>query len=129
MKNLTIGEVNGVMGKKIILVIDENKTLLNHLSEALKNQFYVLKTGDADEAVEIIKTWKVDFLVSDFDQAGPGQMSMLGKFDKALNGLDKVILTTTNPAWKERAADLGIHTVFQKPYKTEELVNKIRGMS
>ena len=116
------------MGKKIILIIDGNKTLINHLSEELKSQFYVLNTTDPDEAVEIIKTWKIDFLLTDFDQPGPGQMSMLGKFEKALNGLDRVILTATNPVWQERAGDLGIHAVFQKPYRTEELVNKIRGL-
>ena len=114
------------MGKKIILIVEGSQSLVSTLTENLKDTFYVLNTGNTDEAIEVIGTWQVDCLLTDIDSPGPELMNNLGKLGRALKGLDKVILTGTNPIWKKRADELGVRSLLLKPYGMDELIDNIR---
>lgn len=117
------------MAKKIILIVEGNQSLVKTLTENLKDAFYVLKAENTDEAVEVIGTWQIDCLLTDIDAPEPELMYNLGKLDRAMKGLGKVILTGTSPVWKDRANDLGVRSVLLKPYGMGELIENIRRMT
>ncbi len=111
-----------------ILIVDDDSNILEVLDARLTaSGFHVLKAGDAQTAMEILKGKSVDLLISDMKMPVTSGMDLFIDIQKTLPELPVIFLTAygTIPdavdAIKQGAVDY-----ISKPFDGKELINKIR---
>lgn len=111
-----------------VLFIDDDANLLRGLCRVLQNQpFQMLTARSAEEALEIVKAWPVDLVVSDEHMPGQRGSDLLKWMSQHCPDIVRIILTGRPTAdLALRAVDEGqIFRLFSKPCDHEELAAAI----
>ncbi|MEH2139093.1 response regulator [Nostoc sp.] len=111
-----------------VLVVDDNEdcsTLLNFFLEDYQAQTKVAVS--ADEAIEVIKIWKPNILISDIAMPGKDGYSLIRSIrnKEALEGgfLPAVALTSyTYDECLSKVINAGFQELIPKPFEVDELV-------
>ena len=115
-----------------ILVVDDEVDLLELIKDVLSKQgFHVYSAESAAKALEILKSEKIDLLVSDIimpDMDGYALAAIVSQQYpdikiQLLSGFDDANRDTTDDVTAALA-----RSVLQKPFKAEELLRKVRSL-
>lgn len=115
------------MGKKTVLIADDEPGMLHSLGLCLKDEFNVLKAESGVEAWQIIKRLHIDCLVTDIRMPHMGGLELLKKVRK--EGFDmKVILSSgyMDDIEEEMILSLNVDYCLQKPYSPIRLIEMLR---
>lgn len=118
------------MAREKILIVDDDKDLLNGLNVRLKaNGYNVFFATDAASAVAMARKERPDVIILDIGLPG-GDGFMVMERLRALEltaPIPIIILTAKDPSTnRERALKAGAKAFFTKPAKNEELLTAIR---
>ncbi len=108
---------------KTILVVDQEKNVLNALSELLARaeEISVLTSENPDGAFEYLAAQKVDLLISDPGVSGSDGVPFAAKVEEQFPDLPRISLEQENLRAKKRADDPLEMPVIVKPWDTDEL--------
>ena len=116
------------MANETVLVVDDEELLRNAIVFQFKREgFNVLSASNGKEAFEIIKTHKIDAVVSDIQMPGGNGIDLLKdvkNFDANLPVL--VFITAFADITEADAYDLGANAIFSKPFDRKALVQCIK---
>jgi len=114
---------------KTILIVDDSFVVREQLRDIFSNRNYnILETSTTEEALNLIKTNKIDLLLLDLELEKSNGYDFLVKHRKII--LDelriKVLIITGNisPNLIRDSFRLGVREIIKKPYMIEELVLK-----
>jgi len=118
------------MGKKKILIIDNNESFLETTQDILRNAGYNAVTlSDPFKAEECMKKEKPDLLILDILMHGRSGFNILQDFsDKNIyQEIPKILLTVLdNPVERTVAAIRGVEEYITKPFNPDDLISKIK---
>ena len=118
------------MAKKKILIVDDEKTLVNLLAMRLKNYGYEVDAAyDAIYAVTQAVKSKPDLVLLDISMPAGGGLTALKNIRNNIKVFDLPIIVMTGRADKETretAEKLGISGYFEKPLDKARLMEKLR---
>ena len=112
-------QVSGPQPKTRILLVDDERSILNSLSQLLSrsyNEYLIGTTESAEEAIRIVKTTKVDVVVTDFKLPGMTGLE-LAEAIKEVSPRTKSILITAygTDSVVHRAQECGCLAYLEKP--------------
>ncbi|OFZ28597.1 MAG: hypothetical protein A2622_05765 [Bdellovibrionales bacterium RIFCSPHIGHO2_01_FULL_40_29] len=111
-----------------ILVVDDDDDLRELMLTIFEsNGFTVLSAGSGSAAFELVKTQRIDLLVSDMRMPGGDGMSLLENV-RAFNPKIPVVIFVTGFSDVSVAECLakGATSVFAKPFNQKELINAVK---
>jgi two-component system, chemotaxis family, chemotaxis protein CheY len=126
-----IGAEEKVMGKDIkILVVDDFATMRKVLRNLLKQGGYenVMEAADGIAALQIIKTEKIDFIISDWNMPNMSGLDLLKsvRADKEVSNTPFLMVTAeTLPDRVISAVRAGASSYITKPFTADVLNEKI----
>ncbi len=113
-----------------ILVVDDSKTELHHLSEMLTKRGYAVRTADCgEEALKRLAEDKPDLILMDVVMPGQNGFQLTRQItrDPRWTGLPVIMCTSksqeTDRVWGMRQ---GASDYIVKPVKADELISKIK---
>jgi two-component system chemotaxis response regulator CheY len=119
------------MGKNIkILVVDDFTTMRKVLCNLLKQGGYenIVEAEDGVSALQIIKTQKIDFIISDWNMPNMTGLDLLKtvRADKEVSETPFLMVTAeTIPERVISAVNAGVSSYIVKPFTAEALNEKI----
>jgi DNA-binding NtrC family response regulator len=112
-----------------ILIVDDEKNVLNALQRALRKEPYTIYTADgADKALQLIKAREVSLVISDYNMPGTNGLEFL----KQIKALYPQVLTImlTGQAEVQLAVEAinaaGVYKFILKPWDDEDLKITVR---
>lgn len=118
------------MAKKRILVVDDEKQLVDMLKMRLEaNNYEVIAAYDGMEALECSRKQKPDLIVLDLmlPKLDGYQVCRMLKFDKATHKIPIVMLTALSQKEdREWGKKVNADVYITKPFNAEELLEKIK---
>ena len=115
-----------------VLVVDDSRTELMHLSEVLRKGGYAVRTaGNAEEALQALQAERPDLVLMDVVMPGQNgfQLTRTITRDPQYAGLPVIICTSksqeTDRVWGMRQ---GARDYVTKPVDARELLDKIRAL-
>ena len=118
------------MGKKKILIIDNNKSFLETTQGILQNAGYrVVALSDPLKAEECVLKEKPDLLILDILMHGRSGFNILQDFDdkNICRKIPKILLTILdNPVERIVASARGVEEYISKPFNPDDLISKIK---
>lgn len=118
--------------KKSILVIDDDVTIRKLITHHLKlNNFTTLEATNANEAFQILKSNKVDLVLSDvtMDEMDGFEFCQKVRSNEKHRFLPFVFVTAKNTIEdKFKAIESGGDDIITKPFNIEELLLKVRAL-
>ena len=112
-----------------ILIIEDNKKLLETIEKELKKHFEVECCEDGEEALYLIQQGIYDLLVLDLMLPNLGGLDILRSIRKNHNDIPVLILTAKESLdEKVEAFSIGANDYLTKPFYMEELVARIYAM-
>lgn len=115
-------------GKKAVLVVDDEPTILDVLEHFLTLERYrALKAGTAEDAIEMLKEEKIDVVVTDVMLPGQSGADLLKHVKENYPTLPVIMITghSGSHTTKEFMA-MGADGYFTKPFNNQELIYTLR---
>lgn len=115
---------------KNLLLVDDERMFLMSLSESLRQTLKdvnVITAENGEEAVRILDSMPVDFLLTDLQMPvlnGFGLLSHLKEFHPSIPVI--VMTAHVNDETMKRLRSLGFLNIIEKPIEFENLIRKIR---
>jgi DNA-binding NtrC family response regulator len=113
--------------KSTILIVDDDQFVLEVLDARLQSAgYHVLKAENGQNALKLLKSHKVDLMVSDMKMPGMSGMEVLAKARTIQSGVPVVFLTAygTIPD-AVKAVKAGAVDYLAKPFDGKDLVKKL----
>ena len=129
--NITGVSENPDASKKMIVICDDNAALASLMQHLLRKQgFSVHTAGDGDAGLELVRSSAPDLLLLDLAMPGTDGLVMLEKLQelKSKRPYTIVISGQEGKEKRERAAALGSHEVWKKPFNAAELIARIEAL-
>lgn len=116
-----------MVNRKKILVVDDDKNLRLSLSLILKQDGYEVETAaSALEALDLLKTSKLDLMFLDLNMPGMGGIELLEKICQQYPNLSVLILTANATLETAiRAVRLGARDYLIKPAEPKEILIRV----
>jgi signal transduction histidine kinase/DNA-binding response OmpR family regulator/ligand-binding sensor domain-containing protein len=114
----------GVEGKKTVLVIEDNKDILNFIVNSLSQDYFVLSSEDGREGLLLAVEQKPDLVISDVMLPGKNgkEICHIIKNDKKLSTTPVILLTALAGADDKLAGlEVGADYYLEKPFDIELL--------
>jgi DNA-binding NtrC family response regulator len=110
-----------------ILIVDDETDLLNLIEEEfVHNGFTVVKSTSGFEAVEILKTLKIDVIISDYRMPNGNGFELLQYVSTMSSPPKFFFLTGQLDADLDECMRLGTIQIFSKPFDLSKLSEEIR---
>lgn len=119
------------MNKNTILLVDDDVTIVNLLSDILSNTgFNILKAFDGPEALKHIQKSNPDLIILDWNMPGMNGLETLKAINKesATKEIPVIMLTgvMTDPENLKEAFEAGAYDFIKKNFDIIELLSRIR---
>ena len=115
-----------------ILIVDDERDMVSALSIRLQAMGYEVVTAyDGIEALEKARNEHPDLMLLDImlPKLDGYKVCRMLKFDEKFKHIHIIIITAKGEESHRRmGADVGADAYFAKPYNTEELMERIKGM-
>lgn len=110
-----------------ILIVDDDPDMRRLITFDFKKRgFKILEASGGNEAFALMKTHKVDLILTDIRMPEGDGIELLEKMHSLKSPLPPVILVSAySELPKKEALDRGAIAVFSKPYDRKELMNKV----
>lgn len=113
-----------------IMTVDDSKAVRLTIALALKQAGHrVIEASSGEEALEKLKTEKVDLIISDFNMPGMDGSQLVRhiKANPDLSAIPVIMLTTENAKGRlVEAREAGAVGWMNKPFKAEHLVGAVK---
>ena len=111
--------------KPTVLVVDDSLDMRVYIKTILKD-FDILEAKNGIEALEILKTHKINLLISDYLMPKMNGIELLKEIRKIDFKFPIIIITVTNQEQEKlEMFRLGIDNYIYKPFFKEELINVV----
>lgn len=114
---------------KTILVLDDFRTVRSIVGSTLRmNSFTTVEAGTVEEAENVLKTQKVDLILSDYNMPKINGYDFLKRIraSKDFQHIPFLFLTSEKDKTKMKMAkEAGLDAWIQKPYNLEHFINTI----
>jgi CheY-like chemotaxis protein len=112
------------------LVVDDSRAMQSIIKRGVQNAVSAdneIKTaGDGEQALEIIRQWKPDLVLTDWHMPGMSGMDLMQKIQREMLDINVGFVTTENSEHRIAAAmAAGAAFVIQKPFAQKELAEAI----
>lgn len=125
-------EENVPTGKVNLLIVEDNSDLLRFLTETFRNEdFAVLESKNGLEALEIIKSKKIDIIISDImmPKMDGIELSMNIKQDSEISHLPIILLSAKSDVEsKIEGIEIGADAYITKPFKFKHLLAMVNNL-
>jgi CheY-like chemotaxis protein len=113
-----------------ILVVDADRNVLKQLSQSFAicaKHYNILTASNGLEAVEILKSFQIDILLTDFHMAGVSGYSLID-LTKLYYPTAQIFVMSEGDSSdiKNKLSDLGISGYISKPYRIEMIYSVLR---
>jgi two-component system KDP operon response regulator KdpE len=110
-----------------ILVVDDESQITRVLRTALSGHGYLVRTaGDGDEALEIMRQWTPDLVITDLSMPNMGGLELCRRI-RSKSGVPIIVLSVRGEEKpKVEALDSGADDYVTKPFNMNELVARVR---
>jgi len=117
-------EINDAAMKKKILVVDDDRDLVQMLQLALRlNEYEVIPAHSGHEALERVAAAQPDLIILDVMMPGMDGFEVLGQLkENAVTAGIPVVMLTAVDAGAPKGWGMGADFYWTKPFKVEELV-------
>jgi len=113
--------------KKSILVVDDDKDILESLKSILQSKGYSVDTAETGkEAIEKSKAWFHHLALLNIKLPDMKSIKLLTAMHENFPEMIKIMITGLPPASAEEFLNLGADTYIMKPVHPEELLNVIK---
>lgn len=120
---------NSVPSNKNILVLDDNKFILEALSGTLKRYLKdctVMTASTSVKGTEILRSTPIDLILTDLDLRPDDGYQFIENARSSYPGIPLCVMSgTCEPHVKERLQRLGISRYIEKPFPVESLATMI----
>ncbi|MGQ9474106.1 MAG: response regulator, partial [Candidatus Caldatribacteriaceae bacterium] len=114
---------------KNVLIVDDEKSFLLSLADGLSAyaaDFNVLTAENSKEAVDILKSAKVDLVITDLKMPEMDGFELLAYMSRNSPSIPVIVMTAFgSPEIEERLQAQGISLYLEKPVDFDILVSKI----
>ena len=117
------------MGKKILVVDDDQQIVLLLASRLRSNEYEIIVAYDAVQAVARAFSEKPDLILLDMKMPAGGGISVMEKLkNSAHTATTPVIIITAYPSKeiKEKVKEMGAVSFISKPFKAEDVLLEIK---
>jgi DNA-binding response OmpR family regulator len=115
------------MGKKRILIVDDEKAIRATIAMALESVKYEIDVAENGiQAIELLNKTSYDLIITDYSMPEMDGLEMMGIIESEYPNLPVLMITA-----QESASDLleGKNaTFFPKPFKVTELQKRVKGI-
>jgi two-component system KDP operon response regulator KdpE len=110
-----------------ILVVDDEPQITRVLRTALSGQGYKVRTaGDGDEALEVMRQWTPDLVITDLSMPNMGGLELCRRI-RSKSSVPIIVLSVRGGEKpKVEALDSGADDYVTKPFNMNELVARVR---
>jgi two-component system KDP operon response regulator KdpE len=110
-----------------ILVVDDESQITRVLRTALSGHGYnVRSAGDGDEALEVMRQWTPDLVITDLSMPNMGGLELCRRI-RAKSSVPIIVLSVRGEEKpKVEALDLGADDYVTKPFNMNELLARVR---
>jgi two-component system KDP operon response regulator KdpE len=110
-----------------ILVVDDESQITRVLRTALAGHGYVVRTaGDGDEALEVMREWSPDLVITDLSMPNMGGLELCRRI-RSKSAIPIIVLSVRGEEKpKVEALDSGADDYVTKPFNINELVARVR---
>jgi|GEM_PF-979833 len=114
--------------RRRILMVDDNRGLLDALAEALEDQgFEPEPVGDVRSARALYRRKRPDLVLLDCDIRGEDGLELLGEFRQEPPASPVIVMTARDDsAIRVRARRLGAQSMVNKPFRLGHLIAEIQ---
>jgi two-component system KDP operon response regulator KdpE len=110
-----------------ILVVDDEPQITRVLRTALAGHGYSVRTaGDGDEALEVMRQWTPDLVITDLSMPNMGGLELCRRIRSKLTVPIIVLSVRGEERPKVEALDCGADDYVTKPFNMNELVARVR---
>jgi two-component system KDP operon response regulator KdpE len=119
--------MNGPGSKGNILVVDDEPQITRVLKTTLSSQGYGVRTAsDGDEAVQLMKEWTPDLVITDLRMPNLGGLELC-RHVRAKSRIPIIVLSVKGEERiKVEALDAGADDYVTKPFRVNELLARVR---
>jgi two-component system, OmpR family, KDP operon response regulator KdpE len=119
--------MNGAGSKGNILVVDDEPQITRVLKTTLSSQGYGVRTAsDGDEAVQLMKEWTPDLVITDLRMPNLGGLELC-RHVRAKSRIPIIVLSVKGEERiKVEALDAGADDYVTKPFSVNELLARVR---
>lgn len=132
VKDKNVDEASDSAGEKsTVLVVDDNREIIDFVKSRLANHYNVLTASNGDEAIALLNNNYVDVVVSDVLMPVMDGMQLCGKIksDPELCHIPVVLLTAcTNIGSKIEGLQSGADAYIEKPFSFPLLLAQIKNL-
>lgn len=124
-------EEDGPGGKYVVLVVEDDKELNEYLRRLLAKEYTVVQSYNGAEAVELIKSQKVDLVVSDIMMPGLNGLELCKKIkgDKDYCHIPVLLLTAAvGMETRVQTLEVGADGYIEKPFSADLLLANISNL-
>ena len=118
-----------------VLIVDDSAAIRKILQRVLKQAEVELgsvhEAGDGVEALELLRSHKVQLILSDINMPNMDGIELLGKLksDDALKGVPVIMVSTEGSQQKVMdAVQLGASGYVKKPFTADQIKEKLKGI-
>ena len=122
---------NDNSGKPFIMIVEDNKEILNYIQKELKSQYSILKAYNGQEALEILQKENVQLVISDIMMPVLDgiQLCRRMKTDIQHSHVPIILLTAKNSLnSKIEGLEVGADAYIEKPFSLEHLVAQMNNL-
>jgi len=114
--------------RRKILVVDDNRSLLDSLAELLEREGFTPEpAGDIESARRLYRRRRPDLVLLDYDIRGCDGLELLSDFRAQPPASPVIVMTARDDApTRMRCLQLGAESLVNKPFRVEELVAEIQ---
>jgi signal transduction histidine kinase/ligand-binding sensor domain-containing protein/DNA-binding response OmpR family regulator len=117
--------------KPHVLVVDDDIEIRNFLEQILRDDYYVFKAGNAEDAFEIVRKEELDIIVSDIVMPGISGVAFCSSIKESneFSHIPVILLTgTTSPEVKLQGIECGADDYITKPFERQLLLARIKSI-
>ena len=110
-----------------ILVVDDESQITRVLRTTLSGHGYIVRTaGDGDEALEVMRQWTPDLVITDLSMPNMGGLELCRRI-RSKSSIPIIVLSVRGEEKpKVEALDSGADDYVTKPFNINELVARVR---
>jgi DNA-binding response OmpR family regulator len=113
-----------------ILVIDDDMLLLRTMSRILAADGHdVVTASEGERAMSLFHSAQPDLVITDIVMPGQEGMETILKLRRGDNPVKIIAVSGTDAEMLETARLIGADDILEKPFRAQELVNRVRALS
>lgn len=129
-KNDTDKELAKRSDLPLVLIVEDNASLLTYLKKNLKHEYNVLTSQSAENAMTLLLSYKVDIILTDIALRGMSgvELCKMVNSDPELSHIPVIVVSAISSLeTKMKCMEYGVSNYIEKPYSMDYLLVCIKG--